>query len=168
MSRSENLQTSDKTYYIPLEVTESRKKSAKYNGYTVKLAWIEGRLVMSFMVPVSKEVYDTYMHFEWKEAKYQQRHGNMVSLDDIWASYEIEPCDDSKSVEEEVEERDLSSAIKKEILKLEKKDRTILVMHSKDNSEREIAPVVNMSQRGVGKRKNRLFDELHEALEDFK
>ena len=33
---------------------------------------------------------------------------------------------------------------------------------------REIALVVCMSQRGVGKRKKRLLDELQEALKDFR
>lgn len=51
---------------------------------------------------------------------------------------------------------------------LEEIDRTIMEMYSQNHSEAEIGKAVGMSQRGVGKRKQRVLLKLKTKLKDFK
>ena len=46
-------------------------------------------------------------------------------------------------------------------------DQTIIKMFSNGASEREIAAKVNLSQKGVNKRKKALFELLKNYLKDF-
>lgn len=169
MSRSENLQTNDKAYYVPMEVTDATIRDLNIDPNTVKLRKIGNRTVRVILVKSDKETYDTYMHSEWKEDKYQQRHGySMSSLDSLLSAYGIELTDNSSSVEGEVMKREFIRILRLFLSKLEEMDRTIVLMHLGEKSERDIAAVVGMSQRGVGKRLKRLMEELQELLKDFK
>ncbi len=166
---SEKLQTSDKAYYVPMEVTDATIRDLNIDPNTVKLRKIGNRTVRVILVKSDKETYDTYMRSEWKEDKYQQRHGySMSSLDSLLFDYGIEPVDITSSVEGEVMKREFLSILRAFLSKLEEIDRTIVLMHLEGKSEREIALVVSMSQRGVGKRKKRLLEELQEVLKDFR
>jgi len=169
MSRSENLQKTEKSYYVPMEVTDETIKGFCIDPSTVKWTKIGNRTVRVILVKSDKETYDTYMRSEWKEDKYQQRHGySMSSLDSLLSDYGIEPVDGSSSVEGEVMKREFLSILRAFLSKLEEIDRTIVLMHLGGKSERDIAPVVRMSQRGVGKRKKRLLEELQDVLKDFR
>lgn len=166
---SENLQTIGNVYYVPMEVTDAAIKGFRIDPSKVKWTKIGNRRVRAVMVKTSKEVYDEYMRSLWNEDKYQQRHGNnMSSLDSLLSDYGIEPIDSSSSVEGEVMKREFLSILRAFLSKLEEIDRTIVLMHLRGKSERDIAPVVRMSQRGVGKRKKRLLEELQDVLKDFR
>ena len=51
---------------------------------------------------------------------------------------------------------------------LEEIDRTIMEMYSTNHSEAEIGQAVGMSQRGGGKRKQRILLKLRTRLQDYK
>ena len=169
LNNKENLQTTGNVYYVPMEVTDETIKAFHIDPSTVEWTKFGIRRVRAAMVKASKEVYDEYMRSEWKEDKFQQRHGNNMSfLDNLISDYEIKHVDGFSSVEGEVMKREFLNILCGFLSKLEEIDRTIVLMRLDGKSEREIALVVCMSQRGVGKRKKRLLDELQEALKDFR
>ncbi len=168
-SKDEQKSVSEKNCHIPMEVTSDSIKELDIDPEKVEWARIGNRRVRVIMVPSTKEQYDAYMRPEWNEDKYQQRHGKrMSSLDSLLSDYGLEPVDSSSSVEGEVMKREFLRILRAFLSKLEEIDRTIVLMHFDHKSEREIAPVVGMSQRGVGKRKKRLLEELQDVLKDFK
>ena len=72
------------------------------------------------------------------------------------------------TLEELVEKKELLETLKGELAKLEEIDRTILLLFSKGDSEAAIGAKVGLSQKGVNKRKQRLFQKLREQLKDFR
>ncbi|NCC16755.1 MAG: sigma-70 family RNA polymerase sigma factor [Clostridia bacterium] len=169
MEKSENLQTSikNKQYYIPMEVTPETIKDFSINGADVLWTKIGNKPKRVIMVPVSEEQYYEYMRPLWREDKRQQRQEPMASLDKMYEETEYEAADTS----------DLESDIMKQIMidelyavlnELEEMDRTIMEMYSHNHSEAEIGQAVGMSQRGVGKRKQRILLKLRTRLQDYK
>ena len=74
----ENLQTtSEKQYYIPLEVNDASKEFFIANGYNLSTdaVWtkIGHRTVRAVMIPATKEQYLEYMRPLWREDKQGQR-----------------------------------------------------------------------------------------------
>ena len=142
----------------------------------------------------SKEVYDEYMRSVWREEKALEREdrcmvsngkGKIVRCTGNCASCEhrnensmlsIETAEENGSLNIEdknarpdaiAEDVELLKALWERIDELCDKDQTIIKMFSNGASEREISAAVNLSQKGVNKRKKALFELLKNYLKDF-
>lgn len=142
----------------------------------------------------SKEVYDEYMRSVWREEKALEREdrcmvsngkGKIVRCTGNCASCEhrnensmlsIETAEENGGLNIEdknarpdtiVEDAELLKALWERIDELCDEDQTILKMFSNGASEREISAAVNLSQKGVNKRKKALFELLKNYLKDF-
>ena len=140
-------------------------------------------------VAVTEEIYLAYMRFEWKEQKRIEREGRCrdengnrcmedcrrcreyrdgrpVSLDKLDEDGFVitDPIDAQKYIEDKL----LFEAIYDAIDALESKNRHIISLFYAGLTEREIAAQVGLSQKGVNKRKNRIFEQLREKLENFR
>lgn len=62
----------------------------------------------------------------------------------------------------------LIEELHKALDELEDLDRTIMLMLAQNFTESQIGQAVGMSQRGAGKRKQRILKKLRERLEDFR
>lgn len=142
----------------------------------------------------SKEVYDEYMRSVWREEKTLEREdrcmvsngkGKIVRCTGNCASCEhrnensmlsIETAEENGGLNIEdknarpdaiIEDAELLKALWERIDELCDEDQTILKMFSNGASEREISAAVNLSQKGVNKRKKALFELLKNYLKDF-
>lgn len=169
MEKSENLQTSieNKQYYIPMEVTAETIKDFSINGADVLWTKIGNKPKRVIMVPVSEEQYYEYMRPLWREEKRQQRQEPMASLDKMYEETEYEAADTS-DLEADIMKQILIDELYAALNELEEMDRTIMEMYSHNHSEAEIGQAVGMSQRGVGKRKQRILLKLRIRLQDYK
>lgn len=169
MDKFENLQTSSesKQYYIPMEVTAETIKDFGINPADVEWTRIGHRKVRVIMVPTTKEQYYEYMRPLWREDKRQQRQEPLPSLDKMYEETEYETANTS-DLETEIMKKIMIDELQKALDELEEIDRTIMDMYSHDHSEAEIGQVIGMSQRGVGKRKQRILMKLNSRLKDFK
>lgn len=169
MNNFENLQTSSesKQYYIPMEVTAETIKDFGINPADVVWSRIGNKPKKVIMIPVSEEQYKVYMRPLWREDKRQQRQKPMASLDKMYEETEYEVADTS-DLEANVMKQIVIEELYKALDELEELDRTIMDMYSHDHSEAEIGQAVGMSQRGVGKRKQRILQKLRTRLQDYK
>lgn len=169
----DNLQT-NKKYYIPMEVTNATIKDFGINPTDVEWTRIGHRRVRVLMVPATKEQYYEYMRPLWAEDKRKQRQEiatspdklSAVSLDELWENTEFEVAD-TADLEEVVMKQAMLEELHKALDDLEEIDRIIAEMYSQGYTEEEIGRVVSMSQRGVNKRKLKLFPKLKAKLKDF-
>ena len=98
------------------------------------------------------------------------RSGRPLSLEDIYERTEdtVSPdlrCTDVNSDPAEcVVCKEKYAALYKAINNLSEQDHKILTLFMKKYSEAKIAEEVNMSQKGVNKRKQRIFEQLHKEL----
>ena len=169
MDKFENLQTSSETkqHYIPMEVTPETIKDFGINPADVVWTRIGNRKARVIMIPVSEEQYYEYMRPLWREDKRQQRHAPMASLDKMYEETEYEAADTS-DLEADVMKQIIMDELYAALDELEELDRTIMEMYSTNHSEAEIGQAVGMSQRGVGKRKQRILLKLRTRLQDYK
>lgn len=190
MDKFENLQTSSesKQYYIPMEVTAETIKDFGINPEDVVWARIGNKPKRVIMIPATEEQYKAFMRPLWREDKREQRLNKTVacddsdtqekdkckewqkkpvSLDELYAVTEYEAAD-TTDLEEDVMKKMLIDELHTALDKLEEIDRTIMDMYSNDRSEAEIGQAVGMSQRGVGKRKQRILMKLRTRLQDYK
>jgi RNA polymerase sigma factor (sigma-70 family) len=140
-------------------------------------------------VAVTEEVYRAYKRPLWAEHKRRERekrcrdengnrctkdcrlctkpnrNGSVLSLDQF-SEDGFEPAS-SEDAFRRIEEGELQEALHTALAKLEPKDRKIAELFSIGLSERAIADQVGLSQRGVNKRKNRIFAQLREHLKNF-
>ncbi|MDE1472156.1 RNA polymerase sigma factor [Eubacterium limosum] len=172
MEKFENTQVingnSEKQYYIPMEVTAETIKDFCINPADVVWTKIGIRRVRVVMVPVSEEQYKAYMRPIWREDKRQQRQEPMASLDKMYEETEYEAADTDYDLEADVMKKVAIDALYQELDKLEELDRTIMEMYSQDHSEAEIGRAIGMSQKGVNKRKQKIFRTLRTSLQDYK
>lgn len=176
MDKFENLQTSseNKKYYIPMEVNSTTIKDFGINPTEVEWTRIGHRRVRVIMVPATKEQYYEYMRPLWAEDKRKQRQEiatspdklKAVSLEELYENTEFEVADTS-DLEEVVMKKAMLEELHKALDDLEEIDRIIAEMYSQGYTEEEIGRVVSMSQRGVNKRKLKLFPKLKAKLKDF-
>lgn len=168
MEKFENLQTSSesKQYYIPIEVTSETIEDFGINPTDVVWTIIGDKPKKVIMVPVSEEEYLAYMRPLWREDKRQQRRP-MASLDNMHEETAYEVADTS-DLETDVMKQLLLEELYKALDDLEEVDRTIMEMFATKHSEVEIGQAVGLSQRGVGKRKQRIFLKLRTRLQDYK
>lgn len=167
MQKRENLQTSSesKQYYIPMEVTAETVQDFGFKPTDVVWTKIGIRRLPVIMIPVTAEQYYEYMRPLWREDKRQQRQEAMASLDKMYEENEYEAADTS-DLEANVMKKIMIDELYKALDDLEEIDRTIMVMYSTNHSEAEIGQSVGMSQRGVGKRKQRILLKLRTRLQD--
>ena len=139
-------------------------------------------------IPVTEDVYRAYKRPLWAEHKRKerekrcrdsngnrctrdcsqcdkQRTGSALSLDRLAEDgVDIaDPTDFTTFIEDE----QIVEALHTALDKLDPLDRKIIDLFSSGKSEREVAAVVGMSQKGVNKRKTRIFAELREHLKSF-
>lgn len=169
MDKFENLQTSreEKQYYIPMEVTSETIKDFGINSADVVWSRIGNKPKKVILIPVTEEQYYEYMRPLWREDKRQQRQEPLASLDKMYEETEYEAADIS-DLEANVMKKIMIEELHKALDELEEIDRTIMEMYSTNHSEAEIGQAVGMSQRGVGKRKQRILLKLRTRLQDYK
>ncbi len=171
----DNLQT-NKKYFIPMEVTPEIIKAFNINAEDVQWSRIGNKPTRVIMVPATEEQYYEYMRPLWREDKQNQRankqkdKGKMkpVSLDQLYEDTEFETADQVTDIEADYMKKVLLEELQKALNELEEIDRTIMEMYSQDCTETQIGQVVGMSQRGVGKRKQRILLKLRTRLKDFR
>lgn len=155
----ENLQKKPQRY-VPLEISEG---NIDLMGLDLsKACWkrVGNKPVKVVMVAVTEEVYQAYMRPWWRELKRQERHVEF-SLDE---EQDSSRSDLAESAETVVLRRLENEELYEAIASLNERDRTIVALFMEQFSEAKIAARVNMSQRGVGKRKARIFEQLREIL----
>ena len=164
-----NLQTNkQKQYYIPLELTPETVITEEYKDCEVRWSKIGCRKVRTILIPATKEQYYEFMRPLWREDKRQQRHGtDEVSVDKVRDDYELEMPDDF-NLEEAVVKKELLAALRHELAALQDIDRIILMMIAGGASETATGKAVGLSQKGVNKRKHKLYALLREHLKDFR
>lgn len=163
----DNLQT-NKKYFIPMEVTTETIKEFGIKPEDVQWTKIGNKPVKVIMVPSTKEQYYEYMRPLWREDKRQQRQESMASLDKLYEETEYEISDKNTNIEEMLTKKFLIKELHKALNELEEIDRIIMKMYSRNCTETEIGQAVGLSQRGVGKRKQRILLKLRTRLEDFR
>ena len=171
----DNLQT-NKRYFIPMEVTPETIKAFNIDAEEVQWTKIGNKKVKAIMVPATEEQYYAYMRPLWREDKQNQRASKQedeskmkpVSLDQLYENTEYEVIDSETDVEATLMKRLLIAELHKALDELEEIDRTIMEMYSQDCTETQIGQAVGMSQRGVGKRKQRISLKLRTRLKDFR
>lgn len=171
----DNLQT-NKRYFIPMEVTPETIKAFNIDAEEVQWTKIGNKKVKAIMVPATEEQYYAYMRPLWREDKQNQRASKQedeskmkpVSLDQLYENTEYEVIDSETDVEATLMKRLLIAELHKALDELEEIDRTIMEMYSQDCTETQIGQAVGMSQRGVGKRKQRILLKLRTRLKDFR
>ena len=157
-----------KHYFIPMEVTPETIKEFGIKPEDVQWTKIGNKPVKVIMVPSTKEQYYEYMRPLWREDKRQQRQESMASLDKLYEETEYEIADENTNIEEMLTKKFLIKELHKALDELEEIDRIIMKMYSRDCTETEIGQAVGMSQRGVGKRKQRILLKLRTRLEAFR
>ena len=166
---------SEKQYYIPMEVNETSKEFFIANGFDLSndAVWtkIGHRTVRAIMIPATKGQYMEYMRPLWREAKQAQKQEDErkmlpVSLDQLYASTEYEMSDEA-DLEEDLIKQEMLKELHAALDELEEMDRTIMKMFGDGATEKQIAEVVHLSQKGVNKRKKRVFVQLKTRLKDF-
>ena len=175
----DKLQTkSEKQYYIPMEVNETSKEFFIANGFDLSTdaVWtkIGHRTVRAIMIPATKEQYLEYMRPLWREDKQAQRASKHedkrkmlpVSLDQLYEDTEYE-MSDGADLEEDFIKREMLKELHAALDELEVIDRTIMKMFGDGATEKQIAEVVHLSQKGVNKRKKKVFVQLKTRLKDF-
>ncbi|MEG0094782.1 MAG: sigma factor-like helix-turn-helix DNA-binding protein [Erysipelotrichaceae bacterium] len=168
MEESENLQTNNqKQRYIPMEVTQWTIKDFGINPADVVWSRIGNKPKKVIMISVTEEQYYEYMRPLWREDKRQQRQDPLVSLDKMYEETEYEAID-TADLEADVIKKLMVDELHNALGELEEIDRTIMEMYSTNHSEAEIGQVIGMSQRGVGKRKQRILLKLRTRLQDYK
>lgn len=169
MDKFENLQTNnEKQHYIPMEVTAETIKDFGINPADVVWTRIGNRKARVIMIPATEEQYKAYMRPLWREDKRQQRQEPPVSLDKLYEETEYEVADTDSDLEADVMKKILIDELHKALDELEEIDRTIIELYSRGCSEVEIGKAVGMSQRGAGKRKQRILLKLRTRLKDFR
>jgi len=145
-------------------------------------------------VPVTEEVYRAYKQPLWVENKRKERskrcqvsngrgsvkrceddcsqcphnrNGSVLSLDCFEEDGYLPPDTTAADPQQILEDAFLLEALWGAVSELEPDNQTIIRLFSEGASEREIADAVGLSQKGVNKRKSKLFALLYERLKDF-
>lgn len=164
-----NLQTNqEKKYFIPLEVTPETIITERYKDCQTCWSRIGNHMVRTILIPATEEQYRAYMRPLWREDKRQQRHAaDEVSVEKAHDDYDLE-LEDDFDLEEAVLKKELLTALRHELAALQDIDRTILLMIAGGSSEAAVGKAVGLSQKGVNKRKKRLFALLRNHLEEYR
>ena len=153
----------DRTYRIPMEVTEETIRDFEINREDVVPIKIGSRSARGIMVPATKEEYEAYMRPLWREAKRKERHGSDFSADLAADMYELEiPA--KTDIAREAEEKETRLALAAALEKLSASDRDILTLFAEGIKEKEIAERLSLTVRGVRYRKEAALRRLRAAF----
>ena len=140
-------------------------------------------------VQTTKEQARASMRAGWREQKVQEREQKCLTETGARCTKDCSKCDNDRQsivgsldamqaagyhpvaefdLEELVAERILFAELAKELGELDPRSRQIMEMVGLGYSEREIAPEVGLSQKGVNKLKNKIFNLLREKLQGFR
>ena len=140
-------------------------------------------------VPVTEEIYRAYMRPAWAEHKRREREKRCIGAKGVRCAGNCAECPKQKTgsvlsldwLQEsgyeyadssDVESAYLDSVLLKELLaaleEMTPDNQMIMKMFSQGHSERDIAAVVGLSQKGVNLRKAKLLAQLRERLKEFK
>lgn len=165
---------SDKQYFIPMEVTQETINDFGINRADIVWRKIGNKPVRVVMIPATKEQYYEYMRPLWLEDKKEQRQREKrmrgegdISLDSLYDNNEFELAD-SYDIEEDLMKRELLEALRKELSNLEEIDRKIMKLFGEGYSESAIGSEIGISQKGVNKRKQKIFLKLKDKLIPYK
>lgn len=160
--------TNDKKYYIPLEITPETIITEEHKNSEICWTKICRRRVRAIMIPATKEQYLAYMRPLWREDKRELRHSaDEKSTDQLYDDYEWETPDDF-NLEKAILNKELLSVLYSQLELLKDIDRMILSMVANGFSEAAIGKKVGLSQKGVNKRKHKMYALLKEHLKDFR
>lgn len=175
----ENLQTKVKSSITSLwKLNETSKEFFIANGFDLSTdaVWtkIGHRTVRAIMIPATKEQYLEYMRPLWREDKQGKRASKQedeskmqpVSLDQLYESTEYE-VSDGVDLEANLIKQEMIAELHAALDELEEMDRTIMKMFGDGATEKQIAEVVHLSQKGVNKRKKKVMVQLKTRLKDF-
>lgn len=165
-----------KQYFIPMEVTPETIKAFNINAEDVQWSRVGNKKIKAIMVPATEEQYYEYMRPLWREDKQNQRASKQedeskmkpVSLDQLYEDTEYEAADPGTDVEAALMKKLLIAELHKALDELEEIDRTIMELYSQNCTETQIGQAVGMSQRGIGKRKQRILLKLRTRLKDYR
>ena len=140
------------------------------------------------LVPVTDAIYTEYMRPEWREQKRRQREqhctvdGKRCQKDCNYCKYSpegaalslerlAEDLGETAPDKVDVAECCIAELLNRELYEaldeLTSEDKKIIKLLFNEMSEREIAAEVGLSQKGVNKRKHRLFEFLRARLEKY-
>lgn len=157
-----------RNYYIPMEVTAETIKDFGIDPATAQWAKIGNKKVRVVKIPVTEEQYYEYMRPLWREDKRLQRQEAPSSLDAMFEATEYEAVDQDTDLEATYMKKVLIEQLHAALDELEEVDRTIMEMYGQGCSEAEIGKAIGMSQRGAGKRKQRILLKLRDRLEEYR
>lgn len=142
---------------------------------------------------VSEEIYRAYKQPLWAEWKRKEREkkcqvsngrggvkrceddcsicpfikGGNISMDKMYDDSQYEFSDNSASALDNLVKEELNQKMWEAVEELSETDQLIIKSFMNGLSERTIAEKVNLSQKAVNKRKNKVFAELRIKLEDY-
>jgi RNA polymerase sigma factor (sigma-70 family) len=161
MSKSDNPK-STKEYYLPIDGQEIPVSEEVYRAYKRPL-WAEHKRKER-----EKRCRDENGHRCTKDCSKcdKQRTGSVLSLDKFnEEGFEVA---DSVDIAELVAEKLLLEELVAALNELDPQNRRIAELYGEGLSEREIAAQVGLSQKGVNKRKTKIFNQLRQRLQEHK
>lgn len=104
---------------------------------------------------------------EWLNSDLHNRSGSLLSLDCFEETGYLPADPTAVDPQQILEDALLLEELWEAVAELEPDNQTIIRLFSDGATEREIADAVGLSQKGVNKRKSKLFALLYERLKDF-
>lgn len=162
-------ENSEKQYYIPMETS---KEFAKAHGYTeADFKWwkIGNRLKLVILVPCSEEEYRAFIQPIWRENKAEERKREYfekhqlteTSVEKLSEDFGFDIEDSSVDLDKELLLMELKGLLKD----MEDLDQHIVELYLQGNSESAIGKEVGMSQKGINKRKKKIFEKIKKCYE---
>ena len=158
--------TEEKQYFIPMEIsTQTDKRFAKAHGFTeedIKSWKIGNRSTCVILIPCNEEEYRAYMRPIWKDMKAEERKKRYfeenkiteTSIEKLSDDYGLDIEDTSVDQDKEI----LLMELKELLRTMEELDQQIVELYLSGHSEAAIGVEVGMSQKGVNKRKTKIFE----------
>ena len=168
MTKKDNQQsTQENQRYIPMIVTTETIRDFGIERSKIKIMKIGCELFRTILVPATEDVYLEYMRPLWREQKRIQRHANDISMDWLYEETEFEFADSTTDIENFLVKQEIRNVLREKLAALDEIDRQIMLLFANGMSESAIGQAVGLSQRGVGKRKKKLFEKLREQMKDY-
>ena len=168
MTKKDNQQsTQENQRYIPMIVTTETIRDFGIERSKIKIMKIGCELFRTILVPATEDVYLEYMRPLWREQKRIQRHANDISMDWLYEETEFEFADSTTDIENFLVKQEIRNVLREKLAELDEIDRQIMLLFANGMSESAIGQAVGLSQRGVGKRKKKLFEKLREQMKDY-
>jgi len=139
-------------------------------------------------IPVTEDVYRAYKRPLWSEHKRREREKRCRNVNGNRCTDDCSQCEkqrtgsvlslekltedgfdipDPLDLTQMIEDSEMLEKLHSVLGELDSRDRQIIDCFCEGISERDIAVLVGLSQKGVNKRKARLFAHLQQRLKDF-